>query len=627
LSGRGLTHLVSTAPAAGGDLGGSGRLLRLFLGGTGESGGGSGSGSGAGSGGFGRGGNGRGGNGRGGNGRGGSGHGHDRGPGGGGFGRGGGGDGPPDRGRDPMRGLGGGGPGGPGKPPHVLLKELAARVRALTGALPVALRWVAPIGLLLAAVAIAVLVSRPAAPVIAAVAVLLAGLTGLIGWFAGEQRRAGLEREIEHRTTELSRALSELEVAQAETVRRLSMAVEFRDEDTGAHIERIGRFSALLATHLGMSPDFCERISHAAPLHDVGKVAIPDSILLKPGPLTEQERSIVETHTEEGHRLLRGSSSSILDLAASIALSHHEKWDGSGYPRGLAGETIPIEGRIVAIADVFDALTSDRVYRLAFTVEEAVAMMTAQRGRHFDPTLLDAFLEVLGSTGPQARLRPNAEPTELVADAFSRYAAAIERGDAETAEGVIAQAIEDGIPASMLHEEVIGASMRRIGELWDLGEIDAGSQQLATGISRRILATMHRYMLRHAEADRERILVAGIEDDDHTLSLQMVHDQLAAAGFQATLDLELGVEQLEAAIGSQAPEVVVLGANVASAGSVAEAVVEELRQRHPSIPVLLGGSAIPKTLRERGDVRFLRRVDEVVPTVEQMLAARQGSLG
>lgn len=481
--------------------------------------------------------------------------------------------------------------------------------------------------MLLAAAAIAVLVSRPAAPVIAAVAVLLAGLTGLIGWFAGEQRRVGLEREIEHRTTELSRALSELEVAQAETVRRLSMAVEFRDEDTGAHIERIGRFSALLSTQLGMNPEFCERISHAAPLHDVGKVAIPDAILLKPGPLTEQERSIVETHTEEGHRLLRGSSSSILDLAASIALSHHEKWDGSGYPRGLAGESIPIEGRIVAIADVFDALTSDRVYRLAFSVDEAVAMMTAQRGKHFDPTLLDAFLEVLGSTGPQARMRPDAEPTELVGEAFARYAAAIERGDAETAEGVIAQAIEDGIPPSMLHEEVIGASMRRIGELWEQGEIDAGSQQLATGISRRILATMHRYMLRHAEADRERVLVAGLEDDDHTLSLQMVHDQLAAAGFQATLDLDLGVEQLAAAIASQAPEVVVLGANVAAAGLVAEQVVEELRQRHPSISVLLGGSAIPAALRERDDVRFLRRVDEAVPTVEQVLTARQRTLG
>ena len=134
----------------------------------------------------------------------------------------------------------------------------------------------------------------------------------------------------------LRRAMTELEIAQAETVRRLSMAVEFRDEDTGAHIERIGRFSTLLAEQVGMEAEFCTLLSHAAPLHDVGKVAIPDSILLKPGSLTAQERLIIETHAEEGYRLLRGSSSSILDLAATIALSHHEKWDGSGYPRGAS---------------------------------------------------------------------------------------------------------------------------------------------------------------------------------------------------------------------------------------------------------------------------------------------------
>jgi methanogenic corrinoid protein MtbC1 len=486
-------------------------------------------------------------------------------------------------------------------------------------------RFGVPVGMVAAIAAIAVLVSRPSAPLTAAIAMLLGGIAATIGWLVGEERRAKLISEIEHRTSDLKRALSELEIAQAETVRRLSMAVEFRDEDTGAHIERIGRFSALLSTQLGMSPDFCERISHAAPLHDVGKVAIPDAILLKPGPLTEQERSIVETHAEEGHRLLRGSSSSILDLAASIALSHHEKWDGGGYPRGLSGEQIPIEGRIVAIADVFDALTSDRVYRLAFPVEEAVSMMVAQRGRHFDPTLLDAFLEVLGNTGPQARAKPDAKPSELVGEVFERYAAAIERGDAETAEGVIAQAIEDGIPPAMLHEDVIGASMRRIGEQARRGELDAGSRRLATGISRRILATMHRYMLRHTEPDRERVLIAGIDDDDRMLSLQMVHDQLAAAGFRATLDLELGASQLQATIRSKAPQVIVLGVNASTAGFAVEGIVRELRERHPSIPVLVGGSAIPARLRRREDVRFLARVDEAVPAVEELLMEHDGT--
>lgn len=487
-----------------------------------------------------------------------------------------------------------------------------------------ALRWSAPLALV-GAGAIAVLVARPSAPITAAVAVLLGAVAALLGWLVGEERRAELRREIEGRTDELRRALSELEIAQAETVRRLSMAVEFRDEDTGAHIERIGRFSALLAEQLGMDPDFCERLSHAAPLHDVGKVAIPDSILLKPGPLTEHERSIVETHTEEGHRLLRGSSSSILDLAATIALAHHEKWDGSGYPRGLVGESIPIEGRIVAIADVFDALTSDRVYRSAFTVQEAVAMMVAQRGKHFDPTLLDAFLEVLGSSGPEARLKSSGDPQELAQQAFKRYSGAIQRGDAETAEGVIAQAIEEGLSQATLHEEVIGAAMRRIGELWEEGEIDTGVEHLATGISRRILATMHRYMLRGAEPDRERVLVVGLEEDDHTLALQMVHDQLAAAGFQTTIDTGVSAQRLDAVVKSQSPRVVVIGATYSALTPTVEEIVTQLGREHPAVGVLLGGAAVPRRLKDRQGA-YLTKIGEVVPAVEAILSAKQGVL-
>ena len=299
--------------------------------------------------------------------------------------------------------------------------------------------------------------------------VVLACAAIALGWRFGENGRAALEDEIEHRTSELKRALSELEIAQAETVQRLSMAVEFRDEDTGAHIERIGRFSVLLAEHIGMDAEFCERLSHAAPLHDVGKVAIPDAILLKPGPLTPEERAIVETHAEEGHRLVRGSSSSILDMAATIALSHQEKWDGSGYPRGLKGEAIPIEGRIVAVADVFDALTSDRVYRKAFSVEEAVQMMREQRGRHFDPVLLDAFMEVLGRSGPDAREQLRSDPVALVESTLETFATALERGDAEMAEGAIATAIEDGISPTTLHAEVIGPALRRISVLSEAG--------------------------------------------------------------------------------------------------------------------------------------------------------------
>jgi len=350
----------------------------------------------------------------------------------------------------------------------------------------------------------------------------LAACTGLLGWRLGRGRQQELEREIQRSDIELRRALGELEVAQAETVRRLSMAVEFRDEDTGAHIERIGRFSTLLAVQAGMEGHWCTRMSHAAPLHDVGKVAIPDAILLKPGALTADERAIVETHAEEGHRLLRGSSSSILDLAASIALSHHEKWDGSGYPRGLSTESIPIEGRIVAIADVFDALTSDRVYRRAFSVEKAVEMMLEQRGKHFDPVLLDHFMEVLGRSGPDARAQIKANPQALLAQVRESYVRALERGDAESAEGTIAQAIEDGLAPDTLHAEVIEPALIHVSDLRESGELGEDAERRALTITRRILATLHRYMLGGSDPERDRV-IAQLED-----SVQTLQERLAA---------------------------------------------------------------------------------------------------
>jgi HD-GYP domain-containing protein (c-di-GMP phosphodiesterase class II) len=371
------------------------------------------------------------------------------------------------------------------------------------------LRWI-PLAAVLGAAALGVILAQEPALTAIYLAVAVAA-AGLLGWQMGERRaedrRAALQRQIDDRSGELHRALTELEIAQSETVRRLSMAVEFRDEDTGAHIERIGRFSTLLAEHVGLDGELCERLGYAAPLHDVGKVAIPDAILLKPGPLTAQERAIVETHAEEGHRLLRGSSSSILDMAATIALSHHEKWDGTGYPRGLAGEEIPIEGRIVAVADVFDALTSDRVYRTAYSIEQAVALMREQRGRHFDPVLLDAFLEVLSSSGPDAREQLKSDPQALIEAVLETFSKAIERGDAETAEGAIAQAIEDGVAAAELPGEVIEPALRRVAELRERGAIDVERERAAMGIARRVLATLRRYMLgRHEEPETlERI--------------------------------------------------------------------------------------------------------------------------
>jgi methanogenic corrinoid protein MtbC1 len=466
-------------------------------------------------------------------------------------------------------------------------------------------------------------VAADGSPLLTALSVLVLLSGGvMLGLAVDVRRRTELEHQIETQSSELGEVLSELEVAQAETVHRLSMAVEFRDEDTGAHIERIGRFSTMLAELIGMEQDYCRRLSHAAPLHDVGKVAIPDAILLKPGPLTPDERAIVETHAEEGHRLLRGSSSSILHLAATIALSHHEKWDGTGYPRGVAGEAIPIEGRIVAIADVFDALTSDRVYRKAFSVDQAVEMMMQQRGRHFDPVLLDAFMEVLGSTGPDARAKISGDPIDLVENALDTYAKAIESGDAETAEGAIMQAIEDGVDPVTLHSEVFAPALIRIEGLARSGQIDAHSERLAIGITRRILATLYRYMLGGTEHNREHILLAGLQEDGHLLELQMVHDQLAAVGYQTTIDTSFSVERLRELLESQSPDLLVVGIATASDAEAAGLVVKELRESHPDIPVVAWAAtgAATARLQDFSGTTLLERIEQSVPVVEGLLS-------
>jgi PAS domain S-box-containing protein len=207
------------------------------------------------------------------------------------------------------------------------------------------------------------------------------------------QRRgaAALERAVADRTRRLQQAVEAREAAELETVERLSRAVEFRDEDTGQHVSRIGALAGTLAESARLRPRHRHLLRTASVLHDVGKVAIPDAVLLKPGRLTPEERALVETHAEIGYQLLSGSRSPLLQLAAEIALTHHERWDGTGYPRGLTEKEIPLEGRIVAIVDVYDALTRDRVYRKAFSEQEAREIMREERGRHFDPELFDRF--------------------------------------------------------------------------------------------------------------------------------------------------------------------------------------------------------------------------------------------
>lgn len=173
------------------------------------------------------------------------------------------------------------------------------------------------------------------------------------------------------------------------------MAAEYKDNETGLHVIRMSHFSKVLALAAGFSESAAEELLNAAPMHDVGKIGIPDAVLRKPGKLDEQEWQIMRQHVEIGARIIGEHSSGLLRTAQRIALSHHEKWDGTGYPNGLSGEDIPLEGRIVAIADVFDALTSVRPYKQAWPVEEAVAFLREQSGRHFDPRLVELFIGCL----------------------------------------------------------------------------------------------------------------------------------------------------------------------------------------------------------------------------------------
>jgi putative two-component system response regulator len=178
---------------------------------------------------------------------------------------------------------------------------------------------------------------------------------------------------------------------QGDAVRRLVRLAEIRDDETGKHMMRMGRYCELVALRHGMPEARADQLGLASELHDIGKVAIPDRILRKPGRLTAAEFDVMKTHAAVGHELLGDADSELMQVAATVALTHHERWDGSGYPAGLAGEEIPLVGRIAAVADVFDALTSDRIYRPAFPVGLAVDMMEEQRGSHFDAELLDAL--------------------------------------------------------------------------------------------------------------------------------------------------------------------------------------------------------------------------------------------
>ena len=195
--------------------------------------------------------------------------------------------------------------------------------------------------------------------------------------------------ELEKAVADATRRILERE---QETLFRLAKAGEYRDADTGNHVLRMARFSRLIAEGMGLDENRCSLIEMAAPMHDIGKIGIPDNILLKPGKLTHEEFAIMKTHTSIGYHILKNSHSKFINLGSEIALSHHERYDGSGYPNSLQGKAIPLDARIVAVADVFDSLTSERPYKKAWSNQEALEYVCNNKGTHFDPGCVDAFM-------------------------------------------------------------------------------------------------------------------------------------------------------------------------------------------------------------------------------------------
>jgi putative two-component system response regulator len=218
--------------------------------------------------------------------------------------------------------------------------------------------------------------------------------------------------------SELRAAHEELQNSFLDTIHRLALAAEYKDEETGQHIIRMSRYSAFIADRLGLSKKEVQNILYASPLHDLGKIGIPDSILLKPGKLTDKEFTIMKTHTIIGANILAYSSAEILQVAEQIAISHHEKWNGRGYPQGLSEEKIPLVGRIVKLADVFDALTSRRPYKEPYPIEVAVDIIEKEQGQSFDPDIGDVFLDCIDEI---IAIKEEVDETEVVRVADFTY--------------------------------------------------------------------------------------------------------------------------------------------------------------------------------------------------------------
>ena len=208
------------------------------------------------------------------------------------------------------------------------------------------------------------------------------------------RRNAQLEEAVRERTAELRKT-------QLEVIERLANATESRDQETGMHLERISRMCEKVGLALGMTPTEAETLRNASLLHDVGKIGVPDAVLLRPGELSDEDRRVMRRHTTVGAKIVSGSSSPVMRMAEQIALTHHERWDGGGYPQGLVGEAIPLPGRICAVCDVFDALLSARPYKEPWPYQEALDELRRERGHHFDPAVVDAFLSIVDDLDPK----------------------------------------------------------------------------------------------------------------------------------------------------------------------------------------------------------------------------------
>jgi len=229
-----------------------------------------------------------------------------------------------------------------------------------------------------------------------------------------QQQRLIIEDRAHWLEKKVQEATQEVRIREHETLLRLAKAGEYRDEETGNHVIRMAKYARLIAEKLGMTQEECETIELAAPMHDIGKIGIPDQILLKPGELTVEEFAVVKQHTRIGYEILKDSPSRYLQMGAVIALGHHEKFDGSGYPHGLTGRDIPLPARIVAVADVYDALSSKRCYKPAWSADDVVHLLNTQRGKHFDPECVDAFMSRFSEVRKiQALLRDDHDGMDL----------------------------------------------------------------------------------------------------------------------------------------------------------------------------------------------------------------------